>query len=409
MFGCITLSGSGAGGGRKSTTLVVSRLICAAVIAASAHSAAFAQSDSPDNLYRNGLQHFGSGNYEEATRFFGELLRFFGKEPSLQQQMEGVYYAQGCALYNLGRFAEAIEMFKQYADKYPKAKYRDEALYRIAAAHQNLKAFDNAIAAYKQLLAAYPASPFSEDAAYQIGLCHMLANRLPDAVTAFREFMKAYPNSDNWGTAGAFAARALFDNGQSADALAQLKEIEARPLPWSVVTYANLLAFEIGDAAYDNTDYELALRAYRRVKTRALLLKKQREAVQTLKAELDALQKERVSASDGLSRRFQRERRLNAALAQAEELLRKLESLPDYDASLFHRVGRCFFNTDRYWEARVAFQRVAEEAADEKLREAAHFDLVLSISRLRRFDELIAEADRYLDRYDPEWKRKSPW
>lgn len=385
------------------------RFLCLWTMSFFAHFTAFAQSDSPDNLYRTGLQHFTGGNYSEAVRFFDELLRYFGKEPSLQEQMEGVYYARGCALYNMGRFADAIEMFKQYADKYPKAKYRDEALYRIAAAHQNLNAFDHAIAAYRQLIAAYPSSLFSEDAAYQIGLCHMLANRWPDAVTAHRHFMKAYPNSDNWGAAGAFAARALFDSGKAAEALAQLKEIETRSLPWSVVTYANLLAFEIGDAAYDNTDYELALRAYRRVKTRARLLKKQREAVQALKAELDTLQKERVSAVEGLSRRFQRERRLNAALAQAQELLRKLESLPDYDASLFHRIGRCFFNTDRYWEARVAFQRVAEEAPDEQLRETAHFDLVLSISRLRCFDELIAEANRYLDRYDPDWKRESPW
>lgn len=369
---------------------------------------AWAQSDSPDNLFRNGIQHFTAGNYADAARFFDELLRFFGKEPSLQEQMEGVYYAYGCTLYNLGRFADAIEVFKQYAERYPKAKYRDEALYRMAAAHQNLNALDSAIETYRQLLSAYPHSVFSEDAAYQIGMCRMLQNRPADAIQAFREFMNAYPASENWGAAGAFAARALFDLGQHAEALTQLQEIEKRPLPWSVVTYANLLAFEIGDTAYDNTDYELALRAYRRVKTRDRLLRKQRETVLALKAEFDALQKERVPP-DGLPRRFQRERRLNAAIAQAEEMLRKLESLPDYDAGLFHRIGRCFFNVDRYWEARVAFQRVAEEAADENIREAGHFDLILSISRLRRFDELIAEADRYLDRYDPEWKRPSPW
>jgi tetratricopeptide (TPR) repeat protein len=380
--------------------------VFAAVFLSAVHG--WAQSDAPDNLYRNGIQHFTSGNYAEAARFFDELLRFFGKEPSLQEQMEGVYYAYGCALYNVGKFAEAIETFKQYADRYPKAKYRDEALYRTAAAHQNLNALDSAIEAYRQLLSAYPASAFAEDAAYQIGMCRLLQNRSADAVQAFREFMKACSASENWGAAGAFAARALFDLGKPAEALAQLQEIEKRPLPWSVVTYANLLAFEIGDTAYDNTDYELALRAYRRVKTRRLLLRKQREAVQTLKAEFEALQKEQ-STPGGLSQRFQRERRLSAAVAQAEEMLRKLESLPDYDASLFHRIGRCFFNVDRYWEARIAFQRVAEEAADEALREAAHFDLILSISRLRRFDELIAEADRYLDRYEPEWKRASPW
>lgn len=79
----------------------------------------------------------------------------------------------------------------------------------------------------------------------------------------------------------------------------------------------------------------------------------------------------------------------------------KLDALPDYDANLYHRIGRCFFNTDRYWEARTAFTRVVAIAQDEAVREAVvHFDLILAISRLRRFDDLVLEADRYLA-FDP--------
>ncbi|HOU22587.1 MAG TPA: hypothetical protein PKX16_10250, partial [Kiritimatiellia bacterium] len=80
------------------------------------------------------------------------------------------------------------------------------------------------------------------------------------------------------------------------------------------------------------------------------------------------------------------------------------EALPDYDANLYHRIGRCFFNTDRFWEARAAFIRVVAIAQDETVREAGHFDLILAISRLRRFDDLVLEADRYLATYDPAGK-----
>ena len=91
---------------------------------------------------------------------------------------------------------------------------------------------------------------------------------------------------------------------------------------------------------------------------------------------------------------------MTSDLAQAQSLLQKLESIPNYDAGLFHRIGRCFLNTDRYWEARVAFTRVVEEAQDEALKEASQFDLILVLSRMRRFEELISEADRYLAIYD---------
>jgi hypothetical protein len=82
----------------------------------------------------------------------------------------------------------------------------------------------------------------------------------------------------------------------------------------------------------------------------------------------------------------------------------KLEALPDYDANLYHRIGRCFFNTDRFWEARTAFTRVVAIAQDEAVREAGHFDLILAVSRLRRFDDLVIEADHYLSTYDPTGK-----
>ena len=366
---------------------------------------AMAQSDAPDALYRNGIGQFAAGNFAEASKYFAELITHFGREPSLQEQMEGVYYAQGCALYNLGRFADAIEAFKLYAEQYPQARHRDEALFRIAAAHQALEAYDAAVAAYQELLSQYPRSEYAEDALYQVGMCRMLQEKHAEAVEAFAEFRRAFPESYYAAQAGAFSARALFDMDKRAEAVAMLQQLEQRPRSWNVVTYCNFLAFEIGDAAFDDTDYELALKAYRRVRTRGLLLRRQQETVKSLQAELDAFRKEKPPP-DQLALRFRQERRLTAAVAQAEELLKKLEALPDYDAGLFHRIGRCFFNTDRYWEARVAFTRVVETAADEKLREAAHFDLVLVLSRLRRFDDLIAEADRYLVRYDPEWKRE---
>jgi tetratricopeptide (TPR) repeat protein len=364
-----------------------------------------AQSDAPDALYRNGVGEFAAGNFAEASKFFNELITHFGREPSLQEQMEGVYYAHGCALYNLGRFADAIEVFKLYSERYPQARYRDEALFRIAAAHQALEAYDPAVAAYQDLLSQYPRSEYAEDAAYQVGMCRMLQERHTDAVKAFADFMRGFPESEYWGQAGAFSARALFDSGKRAEAVEMLKKMEERPRSWSVVTYCNFLAFEIGDAAFDDTDYELALKAYRRVRTRDVLLRRQQETGQMLRAEIEAFRRERP-APDRLALRFRRERRLTSALAQAEELQKKLDELPDYDATLFHRIGRCFFNTDRYWEARVAFTRVVEVATDEAMRETAHFDLILVLSRLRRFDDLIAEADRYLAIYDPEWKRE---
>ena len=365
-----------------------------------------APDDSPEALYQSGMSRFVAGNYEQSVEFLDQLVKVFGKEPELRTQIDLAMYARACALFNLGRHADAIKAFEEYIAQYPESKFADEAGFRIGSAQQQLEEYELAVAAYQKLRSSYPRSPYAEDALYQIGICRLIQESNALASAAFKDFMALYPDSPLWGQAGAFCARALFDEGgqeKVVEAITMLETIEKHPRTWSVISYCNFLAFEIGDFMFDDTEYELALKAYRRVKPRKALLGHQQTYVRAIEEALASLQTARPSARD-LRSRFQEERRLASDLAQAKEMSAKLEALPDYDANLYHRIGRCFFNTDRYWEARTAFTRVVAIAQDDAVREAGHFDLILAISRLRRFDDLVIEADHYLSTYDPAGK-----
>ena len=362
-----------------------------------------APDDSPEALYQSGMSRFLAGDYEHSVEFLDQLVKVFGKEPELRTQIDLAMYARACALFNLGRSADAIKAFEEYVAAYPESKFADEAMFRIGSAQQQLEEYELAVAAYQKLRSTFPRSAYSEDAMFQIGICRLIQEQSALAAAAFQDFMRLYPESPLWTQAGAFCARATFDDGKGAEAIALLEAIEKRPRTWSVVTYCNFLAFEIGDFMFDDTEYELALKAYRRVKPRQAILRHQQADLKALEARLAALQGARLDTRD-LRSRFQEERRLAGALAQAKEMAAKLDALPDYDANLYHRIGRCFFNTDRYWEARTAFTRVVAIAQDEAVREAGHFDLILAISRLRRFDDLVLEADRYLATFDPAGK-----
>ena len=362
-----------------------------------------APDDSPEALYQSGMSRFLAGNYEQSVEFLDQLVKVFGKEPELQTQIDLAMYARACALFNLGRSADAIKAFEEYAAQFPASKFVDEAMFRIGSAQQQLEEYELAVAAYQKLRSAFPRSAYSEDAMFQIGICRLIQEQSALAAAAFQDFMRLYPESPLWTQAGAFCARATFDDGKGAEAIALLETIEKRPRSWSVVTYCNFLAFEIGDFMFDDTEYEQALKAYRRVKTRKALMGHMQNYVRSLEGQLAAIQSARPDPRD-IRSRFQQERRIASDLSQAKEMAAKLEALPDYDANLYHRIGRCFFNTDRYWEARTAFTRVVAIAADETVREAGHFDLILAISRLRRFDDLVIEADHYLSTYDPTGK-----
>lgn len=362
-----------------------------------------APDDSPEALYQSGMSSFMRNDYERSVEFLDQLVKVFGREPELRTQLDLAMYARACAYYNLQKYEDAIKAFGEYIAQYPESKFADEAHFRIASAHQSLEEYPQAVSAYQTVRSKFPRSPYAEDALYQIGLCHLLEENNPKAAETFKQFMALYPKSPFAGQAGAFAARALFDNDQAAEAVAMLESVEKLQRSWSVVSYCNFLAFEIGDYAYDETDYDLALKAYRRVKPKSAILRHLQSYVAQLDSSVSALRDRPVSPSN-FNAHYKELSRLQNELDQARKMLDKLSSLPDYDANLYHRIGRCFFNTDRFWEARTAFQRVVASATDPAVKEAAHFDLILCISHLRRYRDLLVEADSYLATYDSEGK-----
>ena len=246
--------------------LTLALLLSAAALPAAARDEA--PDDSAEALYQSGMSRFVGGEYESSLEFLTELIRVFGREPELRERIDLAMYAKACALYNLERDEEAIKAFEAYLKEFPKAKYADEALFRIGSSHQRLQDYTAAVEAYRRLRSAHPSSAYGEDAAFLIGFCHLLGEASADAAAAFTGFMDLYPSSRLAPQAGAYAARALFDDDKPVEAIEMLEATEKLPRPWSVVTYCNFLAFEIGDSLFDDGEYADALTAYRRVKTR---------------------------------------------------------------------------------------------------------------------------------------------
>lgn len=357
----------------------------------------------PEELYQQGIQLFTGGKFAEALPFFTRLFDLFGNESEYARQMENVLYAMASAYYNTGQYAEANDTYLKFIERYPQAKTIDEVHFRSAAALQFQDKFEEAIATYQKLIANWPRSIFSEDAAYQIAICQMAADKMDAAVTAFQAFIDGYPQSEYVAQALVYLARAYFQAGDLIAALEAIERAGKETRSLDHLVYANFLAMEIGDAAFDETEYSLALRAFRRVRTSQSLINFQQSLVDKALATLAALQRQRVPPGE-LAAHFRIERRVRVSVDTLQQALEKLKTTGNYDATLFHRIGRCFFSIDRFWEARTAYERAVRDASDPVLQETAHFDLILALNRLRRFDELIASANAYLEVFGKDQK-----
>jgi tetratricopeptide (TPR) repeat protein len=361
------------------------------------------EDDSPEGLFRNGIQRFTAGKHAEAIPYFTQLIEIFGREPSLQTEIENAYYGLGCSYYNTGEYPECVAAFTKMIELFPKARTIDEAYFRMAAAHQMQDNYEEAIKAYQMVTGVFPNSPFAEDSAFYTALAYMATDKSAEAVAAFELFVTSFPRSDLVPQAMVFMARSYFQGGDYLKALETLEKVGDRTRSLDHIVYANFLAMEIGDVAFDETEYHTALRAFRRVRTNQSMITFQKKLVAAAERMLEESRRANVPPTE-LARHFRNERRIVASVGTLKQALEKLESTPDYDASLFHRIGRCFYSIDRYWEAYTAYKRVVTEAKDPILQEACHFDLVLVLNRLRRFGELIEEADRYLAVYGKDEK-----
>ncbi len=389
---------------RHITILPVSLIASAFLAGALLPQSIRAQDDlGPQEMYTRGIELFTGGAFAECIPLFSRLYDLFGKEPEFEKEMETVLYALGSAYYNTGQFLEAQETYAIYKERFPKTRAIDEVHFRSAAALQYQEQYEQAVATYRSLIETWPQSAFVEDASYQIAICHMAAEQPGEAVTAFEHFVETFPRSDLSPQALVFLGRAYFQSGDLIPALEAVEKSALETKSVDHLIYANFLAMEIGDAAFDETEYALALRAFRRVRNAQSLTRFQQGHIEKAEAALARAEIMRVAPSE-LAAHFRMERRLRASLQTQRESLKKLEESGDYDTALFHRIGRCFFSVDRFWEARTAYERVVRESQDPVLRETAHFDLILALNRLRRFDDLIASADEYLATYGKDQK-----
>ncbi len=352
----------------------------------------------PQDLYTAGLAKFSEGDYIGALSYFETLVNKFGEEAELRESLERVHYAMGCCYFNNGDMEGAAEAFGRYMKEYPKARFYDEALFRVGSAYQNLENYDKAIDYFQRLEVDFPTSPFTEDGLFQVGLCHTFKEDHEQAVQSYKKFIRYYPSSDLAPHASVLLGRSYLSLGTWRDALEIIKDVRVE---WQSADYKaqlNFLAMEIGDIAFDETEYDLALQAYRRVRTKEHLIRTQREWMDLLQRRLSYINRQRIDPKT-INEHFRLKRRIQSSLSRAGNTLDELIESPNHDALLYHRIGRCFFNNERYWEARVAFTRVVEDAVTEDVRESGMFDLVMVLARQRKFPKTIAQADVYLSEY----------
>jgi outer membrane protein assembly factor BamD (BamD/ComL family) len=90
----------------------------------------------------------------------------------------------------------AVHIYERFLMLYPKSRFCDEALYRIAQHKYAKGLYQSAIKPLGQLIKKYPNSPIAEKCLYSIALCRLNLNQPDSAEVYFKKIIDRSSNSD---------------------------------------------------------------------------------------------------------------------------------------------------------------------------------------------------------------------
>lgn len=301
--------------------------------------------------------HFQIQNYARAEQIAKELLK---------TTTSGLALADGRLVLGLSlalqdKFAEAVPVFEALEES---PTYRDKALMYRSMAAQQANMPDVAIDALNRLLASAPRDADWSDSALTLISLQLQQGNLTEARRGLE---------------------LLRGNLHTVDNLAGL----------------NVLSLQLGDSLLNATPPDLigALTAYRTVLPRAELLRLQKHRTQRMEqlvARQKALYSTSITDSDTV-------RRIEARIAATKKAVEEIEQRPEYDATLYYRLGHTFLQRGGAWEAAIILERLLKEYPNAQERELAFAELVRAYADTGRVDRMRGALDEFM-RVIPESK-----
>lgn len=334
---------------------------------------------------------FSENNYSETYWQFESMELDYGMEPEF---LDTTFQAhtlpvRAYAALMADHPTDAIVYFTALlAEHAPSPAVRAFSLYNIAVAQAQVAALAASADTYKLFRDLFPHSQEAALALLQEASLRYDIGAVTEATTLLDDFyrsqapltlrMQARLRSLQIASETSAVARVqsiLFNTDWTVDAMPDI----------AVLSFA---ALEAGNLLLEQARYTEALRAYRLVYPRDLLIDKQNERLLQTQT---TLRQQSALASNIWSAHMQQ---LVARLDNQLQTLRKME---DYTPGLFLRVGQTYLLSARYREASILFRTLAQsDQYPDSIRAEAHYRWILAQSEAAHWAEAREIAESFL-------------
>jgi len=327
-----------------------------------------------------GLQLFQEAKYSEALAKIEQVKKNLGGKPFPQ-----VLFVEGASYFNLNEYAKAIVALEEYQKNFADGEYINPVRLALGRCYINSGEPDKGIEILKAVVNSAPlmkaeAGLFVADALKKQG-------KTDEALSVLKSVLADGTRSAEGIQAAMMAADLHVAKGELDEAGKLMENVKGFANGGDNVAQMNNIYLKLGDQMIEKKSFREALGAYQMVRRKAEITRLQKDVIAKIEQSLKTPGRGPIPGT---------KEELEEKLKANNSLLEEIEKRTDYDASLYYRLGRCYFEMTRMWEAILAFDVIIKEFKEFPQRDRCMFGMIIANAQLKRVKSARELCEKYI-------------
>ncbi|MGV3659372.1 MAG: tetratricopeptide repeat protein [Prosthecobacter sp.] len=334
---------------------------------------------------------FAEAKYQEALAKLAEAKKNLNNKP-----FEGIMFIEGAAYYNLGDYPKAIETLEAFVKEFPQGGAITDVRMALGRSYIASKQEDKGIEVLTDVVRNSPEK--KAEAGLIIADAYTKKDNKDKALEILTAVLADGVRSAESIQAAMMAANLYVSSGRLDDASALMDKVRNFASGGDNIAQMNNIYLKLGDEMMDKKAYKEALGAYQLVRKKGEISRIQKEQVAKLELQL--------KSAKGV-----RKEELETKLKANQEIMAEIEKRTDYDASLYYRLGRCYYemgapkedgtagDASRLWQSILAFEIIVNEFKEFPQRDKCMYGLIMVNAALKRIAEARGLCEKFIESF----------
>lgn len=326
------------------------------------------------------LRLFQETKYPEALSKIDQVKKNLNNKPFAQ-----VLFIEGACYFNLNEYDKAIAVLEQYTKDFADGEYINPVRMALGRSYINKGDPDKGIAVLKEVVAKAP--EMKAEAGLFVAEALKKQDKADDALVVLKSVLDGGIRSSEAIQAAMMAADLYVGKGDLDAAGELMEKVKGFATGGDNVAQMNNIYLRLGDQMLEKKSFREALGAYQLVRRKDEITRLQKDVIAKIEQSLK-------NPGRGPIRGTKEE--LEEKLKVNNGLLEEIEKRTDYDASLYYRLGRCYFEMGRFWESVLAFDVIIKEFKEFPQRDRCMFGMIIANAQLKRVQTARKLCERYI-------------